>query len=228
MQGVDVRGASHRRLFRDRREAGAALAECLHAHRGRGTLVLGIPRGGVVVAAEVARRLDSELDVVVARKLGAPGAPELAIGAVTADGGRFINQDLVRELNVSGDYLARVTAEEMAEARRREARFRGGRSMAPIEGRVVIIVDDGLATGATMRAVVRAVQRHRPSRLVVAVPVGSRDTCAQLKQEVDEVLCLSQPEPFHAVGLYYERFDPTGDEEVEQTLQEWHPRGRPG
>jgi predicted phosphoribosyltransferase len=174
----------------------------------------------VLVAAEVARRLGSELDIVVARKLGAPGAPELAIGAVTADGGCFINQDLVRELNISQEYLAGVTAREMAEAHRQEALFRGGRSMAAIQGRVVIVVDDGLATGATMRAVVRAIRRHQPGRLLVAVPVGSRQTCAQLKQEVDEALCLSQPEPFRAVGLHYERFDPTEDAEVEKALRD--------
>jgi putative phosphoribosyl transferase len=197
------------RLFSDRREAGARLAEALDGYRGKGVLVLGIPRGGVPVAAEVAHRLEAELDVVVARKLGAPISRELAIGAVTANGGRFLNEE-------------RVAAEEMDEAHRRETRFRGGRSMASLAGRTVIIVDDGLATGATMRAAVRAVRKHQPARLVVAVPVGSREACAAVGREADEVVCLDQPVPFFAVGAFYEHFEPTEDAEVERILEQWH------
>jgi putative phosphoribosyl transferase len=210
------------RLFSDRREAGARLAEALDGYRGKGVLVLGIPRGGVPVAAEVAHRLEAELDVVVARKLGAPISRELAIGAVTANGGRFLNEELVRELGVSDAYLERVAAEEMDEAHRRETRFRGGRSMASLAGRTVIIVDDGLATGATMRAAVRAVRKHQPARLVVAVPVGSREACAAVGREADEVVCLDQPVPFFAVGAFYEHFEPTEDAEVERILEQWH------
>lgn len=207
-------------LFRDRRHAGALLAERLSSYRGQDVLVLGIPRGGVPVAAEVARHLDAELDVIVARKLGAPGAPELAIGAVTANGGRFLNEELIAELDVSEAYLKIVTAKEMAEAQRREERFRGPYSAGAVQGRTVIVVDDGLATGATMRAAVRSVRKRQPTRLVVAVPVGSREACSALRAEADEVVCLSEPEPFFAVGLYYQHFEPTEDAEVQEILQE--------
>lgn len=208
------------RPFRDRREAGARLSERLAAYRDAETLVLGIPRGGVVVAAEVARRLGAELDVVVARKLGAPGQPELAIGAVTADGERILNEELVSELGVSPAYLELVTTEERAEAEQRERRFRGGRAAPRMEGRVVVLVDDGLATGATMRAAVRSVRRHHPARLVVAVPVGAPEACDALRREADEVVCLLEPELLFAVGLYYQRFEQTDDEEVRRLLRE--------
>jgi predicted phosphoribosyltransferase len=206
-------------LFRDRREAGRRLAERLQRYRGQDVLVLGIPRGGVPVAAALADRLDADLDIVVARKLGAPGQPELAIGAVTANGGRFLDQAIIDELGVGSHYLATVVAEQMAEARRREAWLRGIRPARPITGRTVIVVDDGLATGATMRAAVRSVRQQRPARLVVAVPVGSRQACEALRREADEVICLATPEPFWAVGLYYADFTPTEDAEVQALLQ---------
>lgn len=210
--------------FADRVDAGARLAERLTRYRGRNVLVLGIPRGGVPVAAEIARRLDAELDVVVARKVGAPGYPELAIGAVTANGGQFFNEDTIRHLGVPDAYLAMAVAEEMAEACRREACFRGPEPMRPIKDRITIIVDDGLATGATMQAAVRSTRQHRPARLVVAVPVGSREACAALRSAVDELVCLEQPEPFGAVGLYYARFAPTDDAEVMRLLAETRAR----
>ncbi len=210
------------RLFYDRREAGARLAEALGEYRGKDVVVLGIPRGGVPVAAEVARRLDAELDIVVARKLGAPISRELAIGAVTANGGRFLNEALIRELEVSDAYLERVVTEEMAEARRREVRFRGPHPTGRLAKRIVIVVDDGLATGATMRAAVRAVRKQEPARLVVAVPVGSREACAALREETDEVVCLYQPVPFFAVGAFYEHFEPTEDAQVQEILEQWH------
>jgi predicted phosphoribosyltransferase/dienelactone hydrolase len=206
-------------LFRDRRDAGARLGERLaEAYEGEDALVLGIPRGGVPVAAEVASGLNRELDVVVARKLGAPGYEELAIGAVTANGGRFLNEHVIRELNVTEAYIAAVTAEQRAEARQREERFRAGRPAAELRGRTVIIVDDGLATGATMRAAVRSVRRAEPARVVVAVPVGSVQACTALAGEVDDLVCLFAPEPFWAVGYYYEHFEPTEDAEVTQIL----------
>lgn len=215
-------------LFSDRPEAGRRLARALGRYRGQAVLVLGIPRGGVPVAAAVAERLGAELDIVVARKLGAPGWPELAIGAVTANGGRFLNDDVIQEFRVRPDYLEAVTAAEMAEARRREERLRGGLPVRSIRGRVVIIVDDGLATGATMRAAVRSVRKQQPARLVVAVPVGSREACAALDaDDVDEVVCLARPEPFWAVGAYYEHFEPTEDAEVERLLQEADARRQP-
>lgn len=208
-------------LFRDRIDAGRLLAESLRGYARKDVLVLGIPRGGVPVAAEVARRLDAELDIVVARKLGTPQEPELAMGAVTANGGRFLNDEILRRLAVSEEDLEAVTIRERAEARAREKRFRAGRPPARIEGRVVIVVDDGLATGATMRASVRSIRKRRPSRLIVAVPVGSREACAALREEVDEIVCPYVPEYFGAVGFFYENFEPTEDADVKEILQKF-------
>ncbi len=220
------RHADSGQRFQDRIEAGRVLAERLGSYRGKDVLVLGIPRGGVPVAAEVARRLDADLDVLVARKLGAPGEPELAIGAVTANGGEFVNEEMVGYLGVSRAYLESVKLEQMAEARRREELFRGNRPVEQIRDRVVILVDDGLATGATMRAAVRSVRKHRPARLLVAVPVGSREACAALRGEVDEVVCPRVPAFFGAVGNFYENFEPTEDSEVESILRKFSaPRG---
>lgn len=215
-----LRGFDDLARFADRRDAGRYLAERLTQYRGQDALVLGIPRGGVPVAAEVARTLGAELDVVVARKVGAPSQPELAIGAVTADGGRFFNEAIVSELGVSADDLERAVTREMAEARRREARFRAGRPKSRIEGRIVLLVDDGLATGATMRAAVRSVCSQHPLKLIVAVPVGSAEACAALREEADELVCLDQPEPFFAVGLHYREFEPFEDAEVARILEE--------
>jgi putative phosphoribosyl transferase len=209
--------------FHDRIDAGRVLAERLGAYRGKDVLVLGIPRGGVPVAAEITRRLDAELDVLVSRKLGAPGQPELAIGAVTANGGEFVNEEMVAFLGVSPAYLRSVRQEQMDEALRRETRFRGDRPAERIRDRVVILVDDGLATGATMRAAVRSVRKHGPAFLVVAVPVGSREACAALQDEADEVVCPLVPASFGAVGYFYENFEPTEDAEVESILREFAP-----
>jgi len=211
------------RFFRDRRDAGRVLAEALERYRARDPLVLGIPRGGVVVAAEVARRLGAELDVLVARKLGAPDHPELAIGAVTADGGRWLNGGLVSSLGVDAGYLDEITRAEMAEAHARETRFRGVRPPPEVKGRVVILVDDGFATGATVRAAARALRRKKPALLVLAAPVGAPETCHELLAEADEVVCPRRPSPFRAVGLFYDRFDQTGDEDVAALLAEAHP-----
>jgi predicted phosphoribosyltransferase len=207
------------RRFADRAAAGDVLADALAYYRGADVLVLGLPRGGVVVAARVAEELGGELDVIVARKLGSPISAELAIGAVTADGERVLNEGLISELAVSEMYLSAVTEMQQKEARRREAQFRGSRPAPRIAGRIVILVDDGLATGATMHAAVRSVRRQRPARLVVAVPVGSREACEALATEADEVVCPWQPEPFGAVARYYEGFVQTTDEEVVQLLQ---------
>lgn len=206
-------------MFRDRSEAGARLAAALRRHQGAATIVLGIPRGGVVVAAEVARRLGAELDVVVARKIGAPGNPELAIGAVTADGVRFLNDAILEDAGADTAYLAREGERKRAEAREREARFRRGRPAPRVEGRTVIVVDDGLATGATMRAAVRSVRRARPSRLIAAVPVGAPDSCEALRPEVDELVCLDEPPFFSAVGQFYRDFPQVSDEEAASLLQ---------
>ena len=208
--------------FRDREDAGTRLAQRLAAHREANTLVLGIPRGGVPVAAAVARALGAELDVLVARKLGAPISPELAIGAVTADGQRFLNESIVRDIGVSSAYLERVTREELAEAARREARFRGGAPPASVAGRTVILVDDGLATGATMVAALHSVRARKPAKLVCAVPVASREALGKVAPYADEVVCLESPADFHAVGQFYEDFPQVGDHEVAQIL-----RGQP-
>jgi predicted phosphoribosyltransferase len=205
-------------LFHDRADAGRDLAERLGSYRGRETVVLGIPRGGVAVAAEVARLLDARLDVIVARKIGAPGQQELALGAVTADGGRVLNQEIIDLLPISETYLDAATQVQVTEARRREARYRGLYPAIPLEGRTVLVVDDGLATGASMLASVRAVRGKHPRRLVAAVPVGSAQACELLRKEVDDLVCPLRPEPFGAVGLYYERFAQVEDEEVEEML----------
>ena len=209
------------RRYLDRRDGGRVLAESLKQYKGQDVLVLGIPRGGVPVAAEVARALEADLDVIVARKLGAPGEPELAIGAVTSNGGRFLNDEVIASLGVGHEYLEKVTAAEMAEAHRRQEKFRGGRPPAAIQNRTVIVVDDGLATGATMRASVRSIRQHQPARLVAAIPVGSQEACAALRHEADEVVCVYEPEAFWAVGLYYDNFEPTLDDEVIEILQQY-------
>jgi putative phosphoribosyl transferase len=217
-EGTALQPAGDR--FHDRREAGAWLARHLEDFAGKDALVLGIPRGGVVVAAQVARHLRAELDVIVARKLGAPGQSELAIGAVTANGGRFLNERLIHELGVSPAFLHEITLQEKEVARRRQERLRGSRPPPLITNRIVIIVDDGLATGATMRAAVRSIRPEQPAKLVVAVPVGARETCRALRSEVDELVCPFMPEPFHAVGLHYEDFQSTEDAEVQRLLSE--------
>ncbi len=205
--------------FADRQAAGDALADALAHYRGADVLVLGLPRGGIPVAARVAEELDGELDVIVARKLPSPISQELAIGAITADGERFLNEGLISELAVSDTFLSAVTQVQRAEARKREQELRGTRPPPRITGRIVILVDDGLATGATMHAAVRSVRKQGPAHLVVAVPVGSHEACEALAAEADEVVCPWKPEPFGAVGLYYENFVQTSDAEVQKILE---------
>jgi putative phosphoribosyl transferase len=204
--------------FLDRRAAGAALAERLEAYRGTNAIVIGLPRGGVVVAAEVARLLEAPLDVIVARKLGSPISSELAIGAVTSAGERFLNEELIHELDVSEPYIEAVTHVQQAEAQRREKLFRGDRPPPRLAGRTVIIVDDGIATGATLRAAVRAARQQQPSKLVVAAPVGAPDACAELRTEADDVVCVYEPARLGAVGRWYHHFEQTEDDEVKRLL----------
>lgn len=181
-------------------------------------MVLALPRGGVPVAFEVARALGAPLDVFVVCKLGIPGYPELAMGAIASGAVRVMNEDVVRWYRPSTAAIESVTRAELTELERRERAYRDGRSPLPLDGRTVILVDDGLATGSTMRAAVLAVRQLRPARVVVAVPVGARETCEALRATADEVVCALMPEPFSAVGLWYIDFSQTTDDEVRQLL----------
>ena len=205
--------------FRDRVDAGRALARLLASHAGRpDVLVLGLPRGGVPVAAEVARTLHVPLDVFLVRKLGVPGHEELAFGAIAEGGVRVLNDELIRDLHVRPEAVERVSIREEQELRRHDQLYRAGRPFPGVAGRTVILIDDGLATGATMEAAVRAVRQQAPARIVVAVPVGARETCARLATVADEVVCVATPSPFDAVGLWYQDFRPTSDDEVRALL----------
>jgi predicted phosphoribosyltransferase len=207
--------------FPDRRAAGRDLAERLQKYAGRSdVVVLALPRGGVPIAYEVAEALGAPLDLFLVRKLGTPGHRELAMGAIASGGIRVLNDDVVHWYKIPGSVIDAVAREEQQELERREATYREGRGPAVLEGRIVILVDDGLATGSTMRAAVHAVKVQRPSRVVVAVPVGARETCAELGSIADEVVCARMPEPFSAVGQWYTIFDQTTDDEVRQLLRE--------
>lgn len=212
------------RLFHDRSAAGAKLAAALSAYRGSGALVLGIARGGVPVAYEIAKALDADLDVIVARKIGAPDEAELAIGAVTADGTRYINHKLRSWLGVSDAQLEAATELASATARTREQLLRAGLPALDPTGQIVIVVDDGLATGATLRAAILSLRQRCPLQLVAAVPVAAPEAYANLAREVDQLICLHRPEAFEAVGEYYEVFDQASDEEVERLLHKQRDR----
>jgi erythromycin esterase-like protein/adenine/guanine phosphoribosyltransferase-like PRPP-binding protein len=206
-------------LFRDRRDAGRLLADKLAAYANRpDVIVLALPRGGVPVAYEVARRLVAPLDVFVVRKLGVPGYEELAMGAVATGGVRVLNDELVERLGIPDQMIDAVAANERQELARRERLYRGGRPPPDVCGRTVILVDDGLATGATMFAAIEALRKLTPARIVVAVPTASPDTCEEMKKKADEVICAITPEPFHAVGRWYRDFSQTTDEEVADLL----------
>ena len=203
----------------NRQVAGQALAEALHAYGDRDDLiVLALPRGGVPVAIEIADALDAPLDLMLVRKLGTPGQEELAMGAIASGGGRVMNQDVVQALAISDKAIERVAGQEGRELQRREQVYRGDRPWPNLEGRCVILVDDGLATGATMRAAVEAVRAKQPAQIVVAVAVAPRDTVALLRKQADDVVCLAEPEPFRAIGLWYEDFSQVSDEQVCQML----------
>ena len=207
------------RPFEDRRAAGRALAAHLRKHAGRSdVLVLALPRGGVPVAFEVAEALGAPLDLFLVRKLGTPGHRELAMGAIASGDVRVLNDDVLGSIAVPQTAIEAVTRAELMELERRERAYRDGRPPVPIDGRVVILVDDGLATGSTMRAAVLAVRRLHPARVVVAVPVGARETCRELRELADDVVCAFTPEPFRAVGLWYADFSQTTDAEVRQLL----------
>ncbi|APW60544.1 phosphoribosyltransferase [Paludisphaera borealis] len=206
--------------FRDRTEAGRLLAEKLTTFSGRpDVLVLALPRGGVPVAYEVARALDAPLDVFVVRKLGVPGHEELAMGAIASGGVCVLNDDVVQALRIPDRLIEAVAARELRELERRERVYRNGRPMPGVRGRTVILVDDGLATGSTMRAAVAALRRLGPARIVVAVPTAAPSTCEELRHEADECVCEITPDPFYAVGLWYEDFSQTTDDEVRDHLE---------
>jgi len=206
-------------LFRDRQDAGRRLAERLGPISGD-VLVLGLPRGGIPVAYEVARSLQAPLDVFVVRKLGVPGQEELAMGAIATGNVRVVNRDVVDALRIPPRILDQVAESEALELERRERSYREGRPAPSVAGKTVILVDDGLATGSTMRAAVAALRQLGPARIVVAVPVAAASTCQELRAEVDEVVCLATPEPFLAVGRFYEDFSQTMDDEVRALLAE--------
>jgi predicted phosphoribosyltransferase len=206
-------------LFRDRRKAGRLLAEKLAAYANRpDAIVLALPRGGAPVAYEVASALDVPLDVFVVRKLVVPGYEELAMGAVATGSVRALNDQLVTRLGIPEHAIEAVAAREQQELARRERHYRGGRPPPDVCGRAVILVDDGLATGATMHAAIHALRQQQPARIVVAVPTASPETCEEMRAEVDDVICAITPEPFHAVGLWYQDFSQMTDEGVRELL----------
>ena len=205
--------------FRDRTEAGQRLAAMLgaYAHR-RDVLVLGLPRGGVPVAYEVARSLSVPLDIIIVRKIGVPYEKELAMGAIASGGVRVLNEDVIAMLRIPADVVDAVTAEEQRELNRRERVYRGNRPLPTIRGRTVILVDDGIATGATIRAAITLVRQQRPVRIIVAVPVAAASTCEELRKEVDDVVCVLAPEELYGIGLWYERFPQISDDAMRALL----------
>jgi len=206
-------------LFQNRFHAGQVLAEEVGHYRDRtDVLVLALPRGGVPVAFELAKALRAPLDVFLVRKVGLPGHEELAIGAIANGGVTVINQETVDKLHISEQKVRRLAAKEVVELKRREREYRGSRPAPSVNNRVVILVDDGLATGSTMRAAVAALRQQHPKRLVVAVPVAAATTCNEFRDEVDETICAKTPSPFFAVGMWYDDFEQVTDEEVKRLL----------
>jgi len=207
-------------IFLNRDDAGSRLAKKLRAYAGRNdVLVLGIPRGGVPVAFQVAADLYAPLDVFVVRKLGTPSQPELAFGAIASGGIRILDAQIVESMGISEAEIERITAEESKELDRRERAYRGGRAPLNIRNKIVILVDDGIATGASTRAAIAALRELKPAQIVLAAPMAPASTCRHLRQEVDDLVCLETPEPFYAIGAFYEDFSQVSDEEVTTLLR---------
>jgi putative phosphoribosyl transferase len=207
-------------LFRDRAEAGRHLAERLRGVVSNSAIVLGLPRGGVPAAFEVARALHLELDIFLVRKLGLPGQEQLAVGAIASGGIRVLNRDLIYQLSIPPDIVNRIAEREHTELERSERACRGDRPPASVHDREVVLVDDGLATGATMRVAIKALKMEHAARIIVAIPLAPTDTCKALRLEVDLVVCLASPEPFVAVGCWYEDFSQTTDADVRSLLEQ--------
>lgn len=207
-------------MFDNRKEAGRALGEVVVELDLKDPVVLGIPRGGVIVAAEVARRLGCPLDVIVPAKIRAPFQPELGLGAVAPDGSTYLDEDAIGMLGVSSEYLEREIAQRRGEIERRTLAYRGGREPAPVDGMSAIVVDDGIATGGTAIAAARAIRNLGPATITLAVPVAPQASLGRIEKEVDSIVCLSTPEPFLAVGRWYKHFDQVSDGEVEKALQQ--------
>ena len=207
--------------FRDRSEAGKLLAKQLTAYTNQhNVLVLALPRGGVPVAFEVARALHVPLDVIVVRKLGVPGQEELAMGAIATGGVRILNNDVVKFLGIPDEMIDKIAANEQPELERRERLYRGDRPAYDVRGRTLILVDDGIATGATMHAAVAALKQQQPAHIIIGVPTAAPSTCDEFAHEVDELVCVLRPEPFIAVGYWYRQFSQTSDEEVRSLLEQ--------
>ncbi|MFW5867618.1 MAG: phosphoribosyltransferase [Armatimonadota bacterium] len=208
------------RAFENRREAGEALAEHLSDLKGENPLVLGVPRGAVPMAAVVADELDGELDVVIVRKMGAPGNPELAIGSVTEEGEAIVNEEFARRTGASDEYIEQETRRQMERIEERKRVYREVRPKVSLEGRTVVIVDDGFATGSTMKAALESARSENPAKLIAAAPVGAQDTCRAMGDYADEVVCLRAPRFFGAVGAFYRDFGQVSDEKVLEVLKE--------
>lgn len=215
--------------FQNRTEAGKLLASRLTDYANHtDILVLGLPRGGVPVAFEVAKALNLPLDICIVRKLGVPGHKELAMGAIASGGVRVLNYDVVSWLGISGKTIDEVAARELRELQRRDRAYRGDRPPLDVRDRTVILVDDGIATGSTMRAAITVLKSQQPQQMIVAVPVAPLETCNEIQAEVDKLVCLMTPEPFYAIGLWYEDFAQTTDEEVRELLAEQSTSNRQG
>jgi putative phosphoribosyl transferase len=214
-------------IFKDRREAGEMLAERLQIYKGRDPLILAVPRGGVVVADRIHSVLGGELDLIITRKIGAPHQRELAIGATSGDGAVMLNDELISRLGIFPDYVQKAAAKEQAEIVRRLKLYRGEKKLAQIEGRLVIVVDDGVATGYTLLSALNFIRRHQPAELALAVPVGPPETIARLKKEVNALVYLEAPVDFAAVGQFYKNFEQVSDDEVIALVQQARTGNRP-